>query len=132
MFFLWITSYRPNGLMMTMYHLNKIDMLALTISLPRFQMPLGGRGSVWLRTPCYSESSICKSSVCGSSVCGSSVCYGKPFVSKLSIQKLCCVRLQNRLDCDKNRLDCDKNRLDCDKNRLDCGKPTRLKKPTRL
>ena len=60
--------------------------------------------------------------------------YGKPFVSKLSIQKLCCARLQNRLDCDKNQLDwknwldCDKNWLDCDKNwlhwknRLDCDK----------
>ena len=38
--------------------------------------------------------------------------YGKPFVSKLSIRKLCCVRLQNRLDCAQNRLDCDKNRLE--------------------
>ena len=70
------------------------------------------------------------------------IIYGKPFVSKLSIQKMCCARLQNRLDCDKNRLDCAKNRLDCDKNRLDCDRnrldcvqnrldcdePTRLKK----
>ena len=46
--------------------------------------------------------------------------YGKPFVSKLSIQKLCCARLPNRLDCDKNRLDW-KNWLDCDKNRLGCA-----------
>ena len=60
-------------------------------------------------------------------------------VSKLSIQKMCCVRLQNRLDSSQNRLDCDKNwldsaqnrlnwknRLDFEKNRLDCDK-NRLK-----
>ena len=58
--------------------------------------------------------------------------YGKPFVSKLSIQRLCCVRLQNRLDSAKNhsivlRIDSIviqidsiviKNRLDCAQNRL--------------
>ena len=46
--------------------------------------------------------------------------YGKPFVSKLSIQKMCYVRLQNRLDSAQNRLDCDRNRLHCNKNWLDC------------
>ena len=52
--------------------------------------------------------------------------YGKPFVSKLSIQKMCRVRLQNRLDRDGNRLNCVQNRVDCDRNRLDCDEPTRL------
>ena len=31
--------------------------------------------------------------------------YGKPFVSKLSIQKMSCVRLQNRLDSAQDGLD---------------------------
>ena len=31
-------------------------------------------------------------------------CYGKPFVSKLSIPKMCCVRLHNRLNSEQNRV----------------------------
>ena len=45
--------------------------------------------------------------------------YGKPFVSKLLIQKMCRMRLQDRLDSSQNRL-----QLDCAQNRLDCEKPT--------
>ena len=48
--------------------------------------------------------------------------YGKPLVSKLAIQRMCCVHLQNRLvTCAQNWLDYDKNRLNCNENRLHCS-----------